>query len=67
MIQYTQEQLLAWLTPYKTKPLFLVDVSGKKYDYNTHCTSGDKRNGDLPLDGYPYTIEYELQNKPLWL
>lgn len=48
----------------KGKPIFYVSkITGLKYDYNTYAPHGKcgiyKGYLDLPLDEYPYSIEYD--------
>ncbi len=77
-----KEKMKRLLTPYKTKPKFYVSkVTGKKYPYYhpnwsihppgtvMYCNfgSGDRGNvKDLPLDEYPYEMEYEEPKLPKW-
>jgi len=44
------------------KPKFYIGKSGKKYEYDKYCNLGSGDRGgikDLPLDEYPFSIEYE--------
>lgn len=42
---------------------YVSKITGKKYDYYTYTNHGKggiyKRYLDLPLDEYPYSIEYK--------
>lgn len=58
-----------WMTlnhviPYRTKATYFVSHQGIKYDFSKYNKPGNTKY--LPNDGYPYTIEYEEWQPPLW-
>ncbi len=51
----------------KEIPLYYVGNTGNKYDITKYCNygTGESKYGkdDLPLNEYPYTIEYKITFK----
>ncbi len=58
---------LKWIPPYKTKPIYHVGKSGKKYEWDGYCDGGHISKKALPDNDYPYTIEYGKPIKPKWM
>ncbi len=62
---------IKWTPPYKTKPIYHVSKSGKKYEWDKYCDEGHigRSMEALPEEDFPYTIEYEdpQKYKPVWL
>lgn len=61
-----------YLIPYKTKPIFFVsEKTRNKFPHEQYSNIETPKHGflPLPLEEYPYKIEYESQEKytPLWL
>lgn len=47
----------------KEQPINYIGITGNKYPYNEYLNSGDGKTykglKDLPLDEYPYEIEFK--------
>jgi len=57
---------------YKETPMFYVSkITGNKYDYELYSNHGRGRvyrdKIDLPLDEYPYGIEFEKEPSCKWM
>jgi len=80
---YDRELLIKWLSKPGKPKYHVSKVTGKKYPYYhpnwtnhpdgtiRYCNFGDGRKDglvhDLPLDEYPYGVEYEEPKIPKWL